>query len=183
MKRLLLIDGDEVVFKATSAIEQEVQWDSCNHVLWSNPEQAYDNFNGIVRRLYGRFECSRVDLILCFSGTYETPNFRLALDETYKRHRGRKPMCYWAVRERAQNDYRSLEFPGLEANDVMGIGALSAASDYYNDDRAGSFEARYKQIAQMLQEQADADELTADAAVRPALLFNNNRSNFDGVEW
>jgi 5'-3' exonuclease len=120
-KRQLLIDGDEVVFKATSAIEQEVQWDSCNHVLWSNPEQAYENFNGIVSRLYERFECTRTDLILCFSGAYETPNFRLALDETYKRHRGRKPMCYWAVRERAQNNYRSREFPGLEADDVMGI--------------------------------------------------------------
>ena len=67
--------------------------------------------------------------------------------------------------------------------DAVVYGALSAASDYYNDDRAGSFEARYKQIAQMLQEQADADELTADAAVRPALLFNNNWSNYDGVEW
>ena len=67
--------------------------------------------------------------------------------------------------------------------DAVVYGALSAASDYYNDDRAGAFEARYKQIAQMLQEQADADELTADAAVRPALLFNNNWSNFDGVEW
>jgi len=67
--------------------------------------------------------------------------------------------------------------------DAVVYGALSAASDYYNDDRAGAFEARYMQVAQMLQEQADADELTADAAVRPALLFNNNWSNFDGVEW
>jgi hypothetical protein len=65
--------------------------------------------------------------------------------------------------------------------DAVIYGALSAACDYYNDDRAGPFEARYKQITEMLQEQADADELTADAAVRPALLFSNDYTQYDGV--
>lgn len=65
--------------------------------------------------------------------------------------------------------------------DAVVYGALSFAADYYNDDRAGAFEARYKQITEMLQEQADGDELTADAAIRPALLFNNDRSQFDGM--
>ena len=56
-KKLLLIDGDEMVFKATSAIEQEVRWDSCNHVLWSNPEQAWENFKaGSAAHLRGRLE-------------------------------------------------------------------------------------------------------------------------------
>jgi hypothetical protein len=65
--------------------------------------------------------------------------------------------------------------------DAVIYGALSAASDYYNDDRAGAFEARYKQITEMLQEQADADELTADAAVRPALLMSNDWTQYDGM--
>jgi len=67
--------------------------------------------------------------------------------------------------------------------DAVVYGALSFASDYYNDDRAGAFEARYKQITEMLQEQADGDELTADAAIRPALLFNNDYSQHDGMVW
>jgi hypothetical protein len=46
-------------------------------------------------------------------------------------------------------------------------GALSAACDYYNDDRMKQFEARYNQIMQNLQAMADGDELTADAAVGP----------------
>jgi hypothetical protein len=58
--------------------------------------------------------------------------------------------------------------------DAIIYGALSAAADYYIDDRAQAFEARYKQITAMLQEQADADELTADAAVRPAWVFNDD---------
>jgi hypothetical protein len=64
--------------------------------------------------------------------------------------------------------------------DAVVYGALSAAGDYYDDDRAGAFEARYSQIVQMLQNMADADELTADGAVRPALLINNDYSQYDG---
>lgn len=67
--------------------------------------------------------------------------------------------------------------------DAVVYGALSAAADYYNDDRAAAFEQRYVQIAKMLQEQADADELTSDGAVRPALLFANDYSQYDGQCW
>lgn len=122
-KKLLLIDGDEMVFKATSAIEQEVDWGDGNWVLWSNPETAYDNFTGIIDRLCTRFFVPEKEAILCFSGTYgDTPNFRLAIDPSYKGHRNdRKPMCYWQVRERAEAKYRCKSMPGLEADDVMGI--------------------------------------------------------------
>jgi hypothetical protein len=67
--------------------------------------------------------------------------------------------------------------------DVVVYGALAAAADYYNDDRSQMFDARYNQIAQNLQAMADADELTADAAVRPALLFSNDWSQSDGIVW
>ena len=67
--------------------------------------------------------------------------------------------------------------------DAVVYGALSAAADYYNDDRAGAFEARYKQITALLQEQADADELTSDAAVRPALQLSGDWTQTDGMVW
>jgi hypothetical protein len=67
--------------------------------------------------------------------------------------------------------------------DAVVYGALSAAADYYNDDRSQVFEARYSQITKNLQDMADGDELTADAAVRPALLFNNDWSQSDGMVW
>lgn len=67
--------------------------------------------------------------------------------------------------------------------DAVVYGALAAATDYYNDDRSQVFEARYGQITQNLQAMADGDELTADAAVRPALLFNNDWSQSDGMGW
>jgi len=59
------------------------------------------------------------------------------------------------------------------APDAIIYGALSAACDYYNDERSKQFEGRYTQITTMLQEQADGDELTADASVQPALIFDD----------
>lgn len=65
--------------------------------------------------------------------------------------------------------------------DAVIYGALAAACDFYNDDRGPQFEARYKQIGGDLQNMGDGDELTADAAIRPALLLSNDRSNSDGT--
>lgn len=58
--------------------------------------------------------------------------------------------------------------------DAVVYGALAAACDYYTDDRGPKFEDRYKQIGGDLQNMADGDELTADAAVRPALYYSQN---------
>lgn len=57
--------------------------------------------------------------------------------------------------------------------DAVVYAALSAACDYLNDERLEKYEARYLQIIKTLQDQANADELTADAAVRPALYFDD----------
>jgi hypothetical protein len=55
--------------------------------------------------------------------------------------------------------------------------ALSAACDYYNDERVDKFERRYNQILQNLQNMADGDELTGDAAVGPVYAWPN-----DGID-
>lgn len=57
--------------------------------------------------------------------------------------------------------------------DAVMNGALSAACDYLDDDRMERFEKRYVQITTQLQQQADADELTADAAVSPAIKYED----------
>lgn len=64
--------------------------------------------------------------------------------------------------------------------DAVLYGALSAACDYLVDDERGvKFESRYAQITKQLQDQADADELTADAVVAPALPISGD----DGYGW
>ncbi|MGY3589359.1 phage adaptor protein [Bradyrhizobium sp. USDA 4350] len=59
--------------------------------------------------------------------------------------------------------------------DAVLYGALSAATDYLQDDERGpKFEGRYTQITKQLQDQADADELTADAVMAPALQMDQD---------
>jgi DNA polymerase-1 len=128
MKRLLLIDGDEFLFRACAAVEKEVKfnvvlgevdWNEPPiHVLGSNPVQAREVLDEMLNRIFERFETR--NHALCFS---TGPNFRYGVDPTYKNNRAtsRKPLCYVELREQVEADYKCRAFPGLEADDVMGV--------------------------------------------------------------
>jgi 5'-3' exonuclease len=118
LKKLLLIDGDEFIFRATAAVEEEVRWDDQNHVLFSNANKAWDTLTDMFDRIFERFETK--DHVLCFSSA---PNFRFTVDPTYKNNRAgsRKPLCYKAMRQKVEGFYKCKAFPTLEADDVMGI--------------------------------------------------------------
>lgn len=124
-RKLLLIDGDQFVFTAAVAIEREIRWDADNHVLYASPELAWVNFEGMIKRIFDRFETD--DHALTFSGPN---NFRYEVDPTYKSNRKdtRKPMCYAAVRELCDENYNTIVMEGLEADDVMGILATKPGS-------------------------------------------------------
>jgi len=119
MKRVLLIDGDEYLFKACAAVERETRWDDQNHVLHCNEAEAWDNFTRMVSQLGDKLDAQ--DQVLCFSG--KRPYFREHLDPGYKggRDKVRKPLCYSDLRERCDQDYVTRSFDGLEADDVMGL--------------------------------------------------------------
>lgn len=59
------------------------------------------------------------------------------------------------------------------APDVIIYGALSYAADFYVDNRRDGFEQRFVQMAQEVQDQADMDELSSDAAVQPSMYFHD----------
>jgi hypothetical protein len=117
-RKLLLIDGDQFVFTAAVAIERETRWDEDNHVLYASPELAWINFEGMLKRIFDRFETD--DHVLTFSSP---TNFRYTVDATYKSARkgARKPLCFAAVRELADANYTTSVMDGLEADDIMGI--------------------------------------------------------------
>jgi len=117
VKKSLLIDGDQFIFKACVAVEEEVQWDDQNHVLFCNYNKAWDNLTGMMDRIFTRFETK--EHAMCFS---QAPNFRHSVDPTYKGKRPtRKPLCYARVLEAVQSEYNCVSMAGLEADDVMGI--------------------------------------------------------------
>lgn len=116
---LLLIDGDEVVYRIAAALEHEVQWDEQNWVLYSNADAVFDEVKAHMGRLFERFGTERH--VLAFTGS---GNFRKVLvDPTYKNNRAgkRKPLCYGTVRERCDLSFHTMVRPGLEADDVLGI--------------------------------------------------------------
>lgn len=59
------------------------------------------------------------------------------------------------------------------ADDLMTYAALSYACDHFTDKRGDKYEARYLQIKDDIENQADEDE-TAGAAVQPALCYDDD---------
>jgi 5'-3' exonuclease len=128
LKKLLLIDGDEFLFRAAAAVEHEtkfntvlgdVDWNEPPvHVIYSHPGRAREVLEQMLDRIFERFKTE--DHFLCFSSP---PNFRFAVDDTYKNNRAnsRKPLCYVQLREDVEGTYKCKTFPSLEADDVMGI--------------------------------------------------------------
>lgn len=128
----LLIDGDEYLFVACVLAETDIRWDEQNHVLQANENEAWKTFVRSIELVAKRFDADPVkDVTMCFSGTYDTPNFRLAIDPSYKlsRRDKRKPLCYADLRETIDELYTTQTFPGLEADDVMGIMATKSQKD------------------------------------------------------
>lgn len=118
-KRIILIDGDQFLFKAAVAVEKETRWDDENHILYSNPEEAWELCVDMIGRIYDRFETK--DHALCFSPVDSRTTFRFTVDPNYKPGRPRKPLCYQLLREKVEAEYNCVSMPGLEADDVMGI--------------------------------------------------------------
>lgn len=128
MSKLLLIDGDEFIFRAAVAVEHETKFNTTLgetdwseppvHVLFSHPGKARKVLDEMLERIFERFETRKH--FLCFS---TGPNFRFGVDPTYKNNRAtsRKPLCYVQLREDVEKDYTCKAFPTLEADDVMGI--------------------------------------------------------------
>jgi 5'-3' exonuclease len=117
-RTILLIDGDQYVHRSCAAVERDTKWDDENHVLTSNEVEAWEVCEGSIRKLFNHFGTE--DAVVALS---EGVVFRKAIDPSYKANRKdvRKPLCFWDVRDRVKETYKTVAFEGLEADDVMGI--------------------------------------------------------------
>lgn len=127
-RSILLIDGDQYLWRACAATERDVKWDDENHVLASNEVEAWDTVAGSLKLISDHF--NNKDLVVTLSD-YSKPCFRYSIDPTYKGNRKetRKPLCFWDVRRRLEDEFDCVMFPGLEADDVMGILATKPGPD------------------------------------------------------
>ena len=124
MKRTLLIDGDIVVYRYASTVEQEVDWGDDVWSLWSDAKEAKQLILQYLEHLVEMTEAD--DFIFCFS---DKDNFRKTILPTYKSNRKgkRKPVCYKGVKTWIESKYKSVTMPTLEGDDVMGILATNGS--------------------------------------------------------
>ena len=118
MSRVLLIDGDVVLYQFSTAVEIPIRWDDYIWTLHSDAREAMQKVDGWVNKVMDKLQASKV--IMAFS---DSDNWRKEVLPTYKEHRkgGRKPLCFKELREYIENVYPSMCLPTLEADDVLGM--------------------------------------------------------------
>jgi 5'-3' exonuclease len=127
-KTLLLIDGDQFLYRGCAAVERDVKWDDENHVLVSNEVEAWEVVEGSLHKVCHHFG-DEAEPVICLT---EGIVFRKAVDPTYKGNRKatRKPLCYSDLKDKLKASWKCVYFDGLEADDVMGILATKPGPDH-----------------------------------------------------
>ena len=117
----LLIDADYIVYKSCAGAETEIDFGEDLIMvtsLFSDAMKAVKNeLNKIKKEFFDP------ELILFFS---DSRNFRKDIYPNYKGHRNRKKPCgYKRVVHALAEDYQTVVYPELEADDTIGIYATS----------------------------------------------------------
>lgn len=118
-----LIDGDEAIFKAACATEEDVDWDGGTAVrrpaTFAECRRALDNtVRGWCDAVLADFDFQEFTFVL---SPADRKLFRRGMDPTYKAGRTEKPEHFWALEEYARATYPIAEYNGLEADDTMGV--------------------------------------------------------------
>lgn len=158
MKRTLLIDGDIVAYRYSSTVEHEVDWGDDVWSLWSDAKEAKQL---ILQYLDHLVEATAADdFIFTFS---DKDNFRKTIYPDYKHNRKgkRKPTCYKGIKTWLEAEYESIEMPGLEGDDVMGI---LATSGQYEETVIVSEDKDMKTIPGLLWRAAEMENISEEYA-------------------
>lgn len=123
----LLIDGDLILYKCSSATEHAVRWDdNDNWVLHANFKEAQELVQRSIEELTTHIKADTV--VVCLS---DRENFRKDISPDYKSHRKeiRKPIIYPELRAWTEDVYDVVCWPRLEADDVLGIMATTPGNE------------------------------------------------------
>jgi DNA polymerase-1 len=116
-----LIDGDILLYQAAYQSETEVYFEESDEVMLHGDFAAAKKL--LAYTTANVVEAVGADNVLvCLT---DSENFRKGVLPTYKANRAvagsRKPMGYKLLRAWYESEYRTLNIPTLEADDVMGI--------------------------------------------------------------
>lgn len=120
MKRILLIDGDVLVYRIGCASERVIEWGGGLTTLHSD---AISSVAALDSQLEYLTDLLKADQVVVALTCHETVNFRKAIYPQYKENRSekRKPLVWGALRNHLVEKWDAKIKPNLEADDVLGI--------------------------------------------------------------
>lgn len=127
--KTILFDADMILFEACSSVEVATDWGDDLWTLHSDATKAKMKVDSKVQYI-----TEKVLRVLGYTGKYEiimclsdSANFRKEFYPEYKANRigKRKPVCYFGVKKWVEQEYKTVCYPRLEADDVCGILATS----------------------------------------------------------
>lgn len=134
MKRVLLIDGDILVYQVASAAEKPFDWGDDLWTLHSDMNEALPTLEAKIGEIKNELKADHI----VFALTTTTRNFRKDVYPKYKANRKavRKPLVWKPLREYLHANYETFERDGLEGDDCLGILVTSkfAFTKEYGDD-------------------------------------------------
>ncbi len=123
MRTILLIDADVLLWRASMAVQTNIDWGGGVFSSGADFSRARDHFDSEVRELTTKLRAQKV--LLAFSDSKR--NWRKELYPEYKANRSgkQKPILFWQLRSHAEDRYDHRWYPGLEGDDVLGIFATA----------------------------------------------------------
>ena len=122
----MLVDGDLLVYKITSSLEEPIDWGNDIWTLSSDLHKGKQIFAQTIA-YYWKLTKAK-DAIILFS---DQKNFRKKIDSLYKSHRKkiRKPISYSPMRKWIEETHHTICYPNLEADDAIGLLATGEYKD------------------------------------------------------
>jgi len=115
--RVLLIDGDTLIYEATAATEYETQWEPWLWTLHGNLDEAIAHLDNALKEIQQHLDADE-----CMIALSDEQRWRPQVMPTYKSNRkGRKPTTYKPLREYVHEKYNVYQRPMLEGDDVLGV--------------------------------------------------------------
>jgi len=130
---LLLIDADIIAFKASASAEMPIKWDEDEWTLHAYESDVSMIVDDQINKLV---EAAPVqDCVLALS---DTNNFRKDVASYYKANRSnvRKPMLLKFAKQYMMDNWNTIIYKNLEADDVLGIlGTANSETIIWSEDK------------------------------------------------
>jgi len=116
-----LLDGDEAIYKAAVIKKEDVDWDSEDGAAVSRPPTLKEAKRTLVDMVGSWLHAAGCDKLTFVISPPTRGLFRRGLFPSYKSGRSEKPEHYAALEAWAIERFEAIWYPGLEADDTMGV--------------------------------------------------------------